>query len=303
VKLLKPIPYDEAAMLVSTTAVETVPTWASGTSYSVDDEALQDDAIWVNLIAGSGKDPSIWNTDNQKDAADQHWRYKQPDNRSAMFVGGTTTSTEAATPLTVVFEPGSYANAVLVKGLFGATVSLVVEDTATSTVVYDSGAVSLDETLITNWYEYFFEDTVIKDYIVFEGIPPYSTSRMTLTISAGSGNVSCAVCSFGNLYDIGEAKYGASVGIMDFSKKVTDDFGNTRIESGKFADTMEATLTMDRGMFSKVKRLLSDLRATPCGWILSESDSAVFYGWATDFSLSIEYPTYIECRLEVEGLV
>jgi len=302
-KLLRPVAYDEASMLVSTTAVETVSAWDTLTAYAVGDEVLHDDAIWVNLIAGSGQDPSIWNTDEQGNSADQHWRYKQPDNQSAMFAGGTTTASVANSTLTVVFEPGAYTNAVLLKGLVGATVSLLVEDPATSTTVYDSGTVSIDETLITDWYEYFFEESVFKDHMLFSEIPPYTTLRMTVTVSAPSGDVACAVCSFGNLYDMGSVKYGANVGIMDFSKKITDEFGNTRLDQGKFADTLEATLVMDRVRFAKIKRMLSDLRATACGWILSDPDSAVFYGWVTDFSLSIEYPTYIECRIEVEGLV
>lgn len=111
----------------------------------------------------------------------------------------------------------------------------------------------------------------------------------------------------GLLYDIGQTQYGVSIGITDYSKKVTDEFGNTSFVKRAFSKKMQARLLLDKSKFNTVVNLLSDLRASPSVWIATDdaaySSGVVIYGYYKDFALDISYPTMCSCSLEVEGLI
>jgi hypothetical protein len=174
----------------------------------------------------------------------------------------------------------------------------------TSNIIYYSYK-DLNTTLISNWYEYFFKEDDNLTELVFENIPVYTTTTTTVGIY-DSTKTKVGVNVLGNIYSLGVTQYGAGAGIIDYSKKETDEFGNTTFTRRAFSKRMNVNIIFPSGDLKRIQKLLSEIRATPCVWV-GTNDSTysplVMYGFYRDFNLEIPYPEYSYCSLQVEGLI
>ena len=128
---------------------------------------------------------------------------------------------------------------------------------------------------------------------------------MTFTGATGE-TVSAGEVVFGMLSDLGDTQYGVTSGIIDYSVKSTDQYGNTTLTKRAYSKRMSAKVQLDNTQLNRVQSFLYTIRATPCVWIGSDDprmqEPLVIYGFYKDFSTEIPYPTYSLCSLEVEGL-
>jgi hypothetical protein len=293
--VIRPIAFT-AGQLVSTNATESVSAWSSGTTYAAGAFALYADRIWESLQAA--------NTNRQPDTNPTWWTDIGPSNQRAMFDSQVSTVTTRATPLTVTVAPGVAVNSLALLGLDATSVSVTVTDGAGGPTIY-TRTVSLDDTPILDWQQYFFEPYDFRSQVVLTDLPMYVSARITVSISAGAGTVACGTLTYGSVYELGESQRGANAGIRDYSKKETDEFGNTTFVVRAFSRRMEAQLILPQSRLNFVQRLLADLRATPCVWIgssRSELAPLTVFGFYRDFNLDIAYHDYSLCRLEIEGL-
>jgi len=296
VKVVSPTHFNAATHLVSSNAVEAYAAYNAGTTYAKDAIVDFGTFLYQSLVNS--------NTGNQPDTSPTFWVLIGPDNTHAMFDDQVSTATTSTTPLTVVLSPG-YMNSLALLGLVGNQVVINVTDGAGGPNVY-SKTISLDGTFIYDWYMYFFEPYVQVGEVVLTDIPPYVNARLTMTLSRTSGTVSIGQLVFGTFYDLGETEYGgATAGIIDYSRKETDEFGVTAFVRRAFSKRMSLRMMLDTTQINKVQRVLSDLRATPAVWIGADGDDflpLVVYGFYRDFSIDVAYPTKSYCSLEVEGL-
>ena len=294
-KVVKPTTLT-AAMLVSTDAAETYSAWNAATAYVLDDIVLRTttERLYQRLISGTTATAPESDTTNWLDIA--------PSNKWAMFDGEISTVTTKSTSLTVVLKPG-YVNSLALFGLVGSNLSVTVRDALAGNIVYTLSQ-DLDGTIIADWYQYFFEPVVQLAEVVLTDLPPYGDAHITVVLT-GTGAVECGICLVGTFYTLGDTQYGASVGIIDYSRKVTDEFGVTTFVRRAYSKRMSAKLMLDNVQMNKVQRVLADLRATPCAWIGADDVTyapLVVYGFYKDFSIEVAYPTSSYCSLEVEGL-
>lgn len=293
-RVIKPVTFDPATHLVSSTAVESAAAWASGTTYAKDAVVDYLTNYWISLVNN--------NTGHQPDTSPTQWALVGPDNTHAMFDEQVSTATSSTSPLTVVLTPGA-VNAIALLGLVGEQVVVTVTDGSGGPVVY-TRTVSLDGTLIADWYQYFYEPYVQIAEVVLTDLVPLSTAELTVSLT-GTGTIEIGNLSFGTQYQIGDAEYGAGLGIIDYSKKETDEFGVTTFVRRDFSKRLSARLMLDNGQINRVSRLLSDLRATPAVWILaddSQYQAGTVYGFFRDFNVEIAYPVQSFVSLEIEGL-
>lgn len=297
-RVIKPVPYVPSTHLVSTTATESVALYDPMVNYTVGQKVRAGNYIYTSITTP--------NTGNSPDAVNSaYWVRTSPTNSFAMFDDQVSTATTATTSLTVVIKPG-IINSIGLFGLIGNSLTVTVRDGLAGPIVYNK-VVNLDVTVMSDWYGYFFEPSVQLGEIVATDIPPYANAHMTITISAGAGSmVQIGSLAFGSQYTIGGTEYGANVGIIDFSRKDTDDFGTTTFVRRAFSKRISANVYLQNSQLNSVQRILSDLRATPCVWIGSEDPTfspLLVYGFFREFSIDIAYPGHSYCSLEIEGLV
>ncbi|QXT34341.1 hypothetical protein KV697_10895 [Sphingomonas sanguinis] len=107
----------------------------------------------------------------------------------------------------------------------------------------------------------------------------------------------------GNRFALGEAETGATVGIIDYSRRVTDDFGVTTVTQRGFARRLGVRLAVPLERIDAVQRHLADLRATSAQWIADDRFTWLSpTGFYKDFEIDLAIAPVGYCRLTVEGL-
>lgn len=294
-----------AAGLISTNAMETVALWNAATSYAVGNLVRRDttNRIYECLTAGVNADlPEV----SAALATGARWLDTGPTNKYAILDEQINTKTSATTQLTYVIAPTACTAVALfgIEGAYSATVT--VRDGLAGAVVF-SKTQALDATVITDWFEYFFELSVPKPDLIVTNIPPYHNAHVTVTLTATSGTtVKCGVFLAGFTYDLGTTNYGASAGIIDYSKKDTDEFGNTTFVRRAYSKRLSAKLDVPNSKLNKIQYVLAELRATPSAWMGTNEfgyDPLTVYGFYKDFSIEVQYADWSTCSLEIEGLI
>ena len=295
-KVIKPVTVTDA-VLISSTAPETdYSAWAAGSAYSVGNRVIRTSThrIYERLIAGT--------TATAPELDSVNWIDIAPTNRWAMFDGEVSTQTALASPLTVVIKPG-FVNGIALFGLVGDSLTVTVRDGLAGSVVY-SRTLTLDGTILADWYQYFFEPYVQRADVVLTDLPPYGDAHITLTLT-GSGTVKCGIVALGTVYTLGDTQQGASVSIVDYSRKETDAFGVTSFVQRAYSKRMSVNLLLANAQLNKTQRVLADLRASPAAWVGTDApgyEPLTVYGFYKDFSIDIAYPQLSYCSLEIEGL-
>lgn len=293
-QVIKPIPYQES-QLISSSAVEVVALYVAGTTYALNDIVRYNSRLYTSLVAS--------NVGNQPDISPTKWLDSGPDNKHAMFDNNVGTATTATSPLVVVNKPGVVFNSLAYLNLTGTSLNVKIQNNTGGPEVFNR-TIPLDDTSILDWYMYYFEPYDLLTEVVITDIPPYTNGVITTTLT-GTSAVQIGSIIYGTVYKIGGTQYGASVGIKDYSVKNTDDFGNTTFVQRAFSKRMDAEIYVDSERLNFNYKLLSELRAIPSVWIGSEDvqyKSLIVFGYYRDFNVTIRYPTYSLCSLQIEGL-
>lgn len=293
-KVIEPVTFN-ISQLLSTNAVDAYADYNAATSYSKGDRVHYSDAYWESLVNT--------NVGNTPSTSPSSWLNIGPCNIVAMFDNSISTETSSPTPLTFSIKPGQIINSIAVLGITGTSLNIQVLDSVGGTEVYNK-TFSLDGTIITDWYAYFFEPYDIRDTVVITDIPPYANCVINVTLT-GDSTVSIGNFIYGNYTDIGSVQYGVGFGIRDYSVKETDDFGNTVFVKRAYSKRMEPSLMLDNTRLNYVARRLNNLRATPTVWVGSDEasyEALVVFGYYRDYDITISYPTSSLIRLSIEGL-
>lgn len=297
-KTIRPILFQESH-LISTTATNAEADWSSATTYTTGQIISYSGKRWESL-QGS-------NLNKVPTAEPLWWLDLGADNKHAMFDNVVATSTTATTSLTVVLAPGQTFDSVALININASVVTISVTDGVSGPVVYEN-TVGLSSETIVDWYGYFFYDPLLKrTQAIFYNIPPYQNAVMTITLENSVGEpVSVSTLTYGTLFEIGATQYGVSAGIVDYSVKTTDEFGNTTFVRRAYSKRLSAQVAVKNSDLNRVQSLLYGLRATPAVWIASDSptfeEAMIVYGWYRDFTTEIAYPTYSLVSIELESL-
>lgn len=298
-RVIKPIAFEESH-IVSSNVVETYLEWSVSTTYTLDAIVWYGTRLWKS--AAGGHTGVVPGTDATK------WVDIGPRNKFAMFDSEVQTQTSVPTgDMQVVLYPNKIFNSLALMNIQGNTLRIRVQDDyPVGNLLLDTGVVSLDNTLMSDWYDYFFEEYDFKSYFTLTDIPPYSTARIIIDLDSTS-EVKVGHVVYGNYYNLGLTQYGAAFGIKDFSVKDTDDFGITTFTPRAFSKRADLQLWIENYNLTKVTKILSDLRATPSVWIGSTETNTnevlTVFGFYREFETTISYPSVSMCRLSIEGLI
>lgn len=296
--VIKPVTITDAMLLSSSVPETDYAAWNSGTTYAIGERAIKGHKIWESLQG------SNTNHDPLTDTSDPpFWLEVSSTNRWRMFDETVNSQTTATSSIVVEVQPGAI-NAVGLIELSGASAKVELLDG--STVVY-SQTQTIDNTILLDWYDYFFEAYDPASALVFENVPSYLGGTVRITIE-GPGTVGCGGAVFGTSYDIGEAQRGAAAGVIDYSRKDTNPFGVTKVLERAYSKRATLSLMVATSRIRRQQALLASLRATPCLWVGVPEDAQtyaplVIYGYWRDFQIEIAYPMKSLCSLELEGMI
>ena len=209
----------------------------------------------------------------------------------------------AIADLCVVVSPG-ICNGVATMDVSGVS-AVKCEMFNGATLVYTETK-TVDNTFISNWYEYFFEPYDVFNDLLFGPLPPYpsATVKLTFTPTSAGSTIHCGSALYGNTVELGTVEYGASAGIEDYSRIETDDFGITTIVERGFLKHASYSVNIETAQFRRVFSTLAALRATPSVWVASDEVNLSplnAYGLPT-FNTNVPYYGYINCTIEIKGI-
>lgn len=300
--IVRPLAITEAMILSTNIAEDDHPEWASGTTYAEGDRVIlaSTHRIYESLQAdNTGKDPA---------SETSWWIEVSPTNRWKAFDTSNSTRTKASgaapTTITYTIRPGTAVSAVALLNVSNATSVQIVMTDPVHGVVYDE-TTSMDGTPNTaSWWFWFFGTRRPKTQHIALDLPgrlPNADIEITLT---GGTELAVGVILMGaqERFSLG-VRHGARVGIRDYSRKETNEFGDTDLVRRAFARRADFSMLLEADEVDALQNTLSDLRAVPCLWVASDRyESTMLYGFYKNFEILISYHDYSDCELELEGL-
>jgi len=107
----------------------------------------------------------------------------------------------------------------------------------------------------------------------------------------------------GRAVELGVTQYGASLSVEDFSRRERDEFGNFTVIPRDTAKNINFDVKINKSDVNFVFNYLSSLTTTPCVWLGDDEDSALqVYGFYSDYTHNIDYPSITSATISVEGL-
>lgn len=296
-KLVKPVTITDSNLTSTSVAETDYSAWSSVTSYTIGQKVIvvATHKIYEALTNNTNKYPPSY-----IEGATPDWLEIGATNAWKMFDQSYQSQTTNTGNITVVLEPGRI-NSLGLMNCDAAAINLKL--TVDSADVYDN---DLDVTIgnVNNWYEYFFNPIERKTDFVITDIPVFGDGILTITLSSGiTDTVKCGLCIPGFFVSLGDSLWGASIGILDYSKKEVDIYGNYSLVERNYSSTLSDSIFIENGRVAYVKKTIAEYRASPALWVASEEYEGLFvYGFYRDFSIVMESPAGSQCSIEIEGL-
>lgn len=265
-----------APLLLDDTRIETIraggvelpedstPVWRADTSYGPGDRVHVPAVkrVYESLAASNtGKEPTQPANQFSATGAPTWWAEVGPTNRAAAFDSKISTATAAASPFEIVLRPGAF-NGIAMFGLEADYLNITVTEGDSNAVIYSYSA-PLEGSEPADYYEYFFEPFKPQTQFIATNLEPYSTARVSIILTKGSGLARLGMLALGDLRPLGVPLRGASVEPVDYSYVSTDQFGATAITRRNSATGMSIQARMDINDANTVLRTVQDLLSQP----------------------------------------
>lgn len=301
-KFIRLTPITDAVLLSSSVPETDAPLWAALTNYAVGATVIRPQVhqIYERQNAGVSATPPEIDPVN--------WVAIGPTNRWGMFDRKVGTITSAAESITITLAPGRI-NSLALLGLNASSATITL--TAGGEVVYSANINLMTGTRVGNWYDYFYEPfTQVQELVITDlvdaallDLPAYGEGVLSITLSRPGGTVSVGLVAVGMLFQVGNAQWGAKVGIRDYSQKTADQFGNRDLAIGEYSKLMSLTVEVRAERADEVSKVMARSRATNLIWIGADGFGAlVIYGFLADWNLVAKNVETWIFTAEVEGM-
>lgn len=291
--VVKPITITSSNLTASNVPETDYPTWVVGTTYALDAYVIYQNKIYKSMQAS--------NTGHYPISSVGWWSYVSATNRYKMFDLYNSTKTTNPTTITFSVSLSSIVTHVAFLGVVADSIRVKMTD-ATDGVVFDNTYSMVSQSNVLTIYDYFFADILNKTTLIVDGFPSYSVTTLDVTITA-TGTAECATCIIGKATTLGCTVYGAGVGIVDYSRKVADDFGGYTIVERAFSKRGSFNIVTDSGGTDYLYDFLSSIRAQPSLFIGSDRyANTIIFGFFKDFTINLQNPVKSDITIEIEGL-
>lgn len=287
--------------LLSTNVAENdYPLWDGVTTYSIGDTRIYiaPNTHWVvRSLANSNLNnvPSGLDTDTK-------WVKVSETNRWKMFDLKSTSQT--VNPLEISVQ---IANTNIVDGLYignavGSSVTITGLDRDNNTI-YSANESLVDYSNVYDPWTYLFAPILYKNDLVITNLPLYAVTQYTATISNPGGDAKCGTLLFGKVTSFGNTNYGMTSGLLDYSVKRANEFGDFVLTERAYSKTLNIDVRTTKGQTDPFMAYAIRYRATPLV-IVGSIDYTMSYvfGFFKDVKGIVDYPSHSLFSVEFEGL-
>lgn len=298
-KLVRPITVTDAVLTASNILENDYAEWSAATTYALGARVI---VVSTHSVYESVQATNL-NHNPTTDTTNTWWVRVGATNKWRMFDKVVGDASSRADNITFELTITGKVNSMTFLNVDADSITIVAEDSIDGEVY--NKTIDLTQTAgIGDWYSYFFEPIIKVTDISINDLPSYSNMVITVTIENTGGTASCGECIAGLQRVIGTTQMGASLGIIDYSVKQTDDFGNFTVLERAYSKRADITVWVDNNDLDEVQRLLNLYRATPIVYIGSDKyTSTIIYGFYRDFETVISYPTLSVLNIDLESLI
>ena len=295
-KIIRPMAITDAVVVSSNVPETDHPAWSGATNYMKGAKVI---------LASTHRryESLIDNNLNKNPAAESAaWLDLGATNRWRLFDVSVGSQTTSAGSIDMTLQAVGRVDSIALLNISAVAVQVVMTD-AVEGVVYDRTFDLVSDSGVSNWHSWYFEPIRRKRDFVVLGMPPYYGASIRVVLTDASGVVTCGVMVLGQAKDIGGTRWGASVGIVDYSKKEKNQFGEYIVVERTWAKRGRFSLQIPSGRLDDVMETLTQYRARPIVYVGAEQyGSSVIYGFFKDLEPVISYATFSDCSLEIEGM-
>ena len=294
--IVQPVPVTSAMVTASNVTI-TETLWTAGT-YTLNTQRYVGTRLYKVIVASTTDNPTVGVT-----LTPPSWQDIGAINRFKMFDQVVNTQTTRTSLIDVSILPGTIINALAMFDLDGVTTTITMTDPIEGVVFNETKSLQ-DNTIIIDWYSYFFESITTRSDVVFLGLPAYGSATIRIQVDAGASTAAIGEVVIGRQRNLGVTNFGSSVSILDYSRKETDEFGNIVVETRPFSKRADFDVTVETGSVAAVQKALASIRTTPTVFIGDEDRAeTIVYGFYRGFNIIISTPSISDCSIEVEGLI
>lgn len=296
-KIVTPIQVTPSNLTSNVPITETA--WTAGTYATGTQRYVGTTLYEVVAVPNTADDPTVGVTLDPPT-----WAIVGAINRFSMFDGYIGRLTTYSGDISVTVTPERFANAVVVLGAEGSEVRVRVND-GTSDIYDKTKPLQNLSNIVPDYWEWGFSEILYGGDVTFLDLPVSVGSTVTVEIKNGGANTSCGELVLGTTQNIGDTLIDVSGGIIDFSRKERNVFGDFEsiIERG-YALKREYQVSVPFNNAQNVERTLANLRARPVVFIGSEKQPwALIYGFYNDFTIALQTRQMALFSIEVEGLI
>jgi hypothetical protein len=293
--IIKPLPISQAMLVSSTVPEADYAVYAGGTTYALAARVIYQSVIYQSLQAS--------NTGRQPDTSPTWWVKVSATNRWKLFDLVNSSQTAQATSMSYTVRPGQAITSVAAINMVGVTGIRVRVISDAFGTVYDETITRTRLPTAAGWWSWFFGKRTESLASYYLDLPSYADAQIVVDFT-GQTDMAVGTLILGTVSVWGNAVLsGVQLGIKDYSRKETNEWGDVVLTQRSFAKKAQVPLSLDPAQIDSLYDYLSGLRATPALWIVSDQyTSSVVYGYYQDFEILITYRDIADCSLTLEGL-
>lgn len=278
----------------------TYAAWSGATTYGVGDRVFSaaTHRVYESLAAGNLNH-------NPTDPANiLYWLDVAPTNRWAMFDSYNATQTVHPYAIDFTVDVEGRVDSLALLNLTNAISVQIVVTTEDGEVVLDRTSSLISTAGISDWFTYFFEDLAQYETFYQSDLPMYRNPTIRVRVEGNGSPVGIGIFSMGMSKYLGATLHdGAQVGIIDYSRKETDEFGNYTIVKRAFSKRGSFQTRIKKSAVDSVQSILAAYRTVPAVYLATtEYDATLFFGIFREFNIEIDRPQESLVSIEIEGL-
>lgn len=295
VKVVLPITIDATKLTVTNVSGTAEGTaWVAATNYAKGARVYRNDLLYERLVSGTSA--------ATPDSDAVNWLLVGATNTYRMFDNSNTSQTSNADSIQARVAPGGVANTLALFNVDATNIDVSMVDPVAG-VVFSKNYKMQAPPKKSSWYSYFTDPiTMNRDLVV--SLPSFWNAYVEVSINKPGGIAKCGTMILGKANLVGNGiNYGAGVGIIDYSTKEKNVFGDSSVIERNFAKRANFTIQIENSEVDSLINLLTDLRAKPTLYVgSSRFTSTAIYGFYKEFNVLLSYVQNSICEITLEGL-
>lgn len=271
-------------------------TYLASATYGLGEEVQYNDKIYASAIAS--------NSSNTPDVSVNEWVYVRMVNPLAWNDTKINTQTINAENVTLTFVKEQKHTYLALLGLEARTVTITIKNQYGAVIHTETKSTSYRK--LWGWSDFFSDKEIFKQGQSFN--MPYTEANCTIEISIDNPTKDAKLGGIvmGSPIFVGDTLWQPTSKIIDFSKKITDIFGNTEVIKGLFAKVFDIVVNFDSNLYDKVNALLINRRGELTLFVGDDREDSVeaffAYGFFEDYSMTLDNAVTSTLKIKIQGV-